>query len=487
MTTVSANGSSYQLTGIISSSGTLSYEKTTTSTAVLNLQDSVVGPLIEELSFSSATSGSFLVGNTAADIWQVGTFTIAAAKLAFIQQPSNALAGIEIAPAIKVGVEDASGDVVTTDTSTVTLTLEGGPEVGSGSKSAVSGVATFSTIALDDPGTYTVVASDGSLTGATSTSFTISVPGWIDTANMNVISGWAFDPTDPANPANVEIVITGGPTQTFSADQTRSDLQSVVGSTNHGFTYSTPVLSAGTHTAYIYVVEANSTKLLLATKTLVSQNSLFDEHYYLKEYPNVAAAVADGEFATGYDHYIKYGQYEGFSPSPYWDESWYLQENPDVAAAVRAGTISSGFMHYYLYGQYENRPGLLYFNTNYYLAKYPDVAAAVTAGTISSAFEHFVLYGQYEGRSPMKFFSSTVYDADNEDIVPESTGETFSSDFEQFVEQGQYQGLIASNYYDEETYLADNADVAAAVMAHQYPDGFQQWLEYGQYEGRTAV
>ncbi len=437
--------------------------------------------------FTSADSPTSGGANNAGSAIEFSPEVGVAAKLAFIQQPTNALAGIEVAPAIKVGIEDSSGNVVTTDTSTVTLTLEGGPQGGSGSRAAASGVATFSTIALDDPGTYTVVASDGSLTGATSSSFTISVPGWIDTANMNVISGWAYDPTNPANPGNVEIVITGGPTQTFSANQTRSDLQPVLGSANHGFTYSTPVLSAGSHTAYIYVVEANSTKVLLATKTLVSQNSLFDEHYYLKEYPNVAAAVASGEFATGYDHYIKYGQYEGYSPSPYWNESWYLQKNPDVAAAVRAGTISSGFMHYYLYGQYENRPGLLYFNTNYYLANNPDVAAAVTAGNIPSAFEHFVLYGQYEGRAPMKYFSSAVYDAHNAGFVPETTGQTFSSDFEQFVEQGQYDGLIASNYYDEEIYLDDNADVAAAVTAHQYPDGFQQWLEYGQYEGRTAV
>ena len=435
---------------------------------------------------SAALAPASPIGNAPADSGQIVALTTAAAKLAFIQQPTNAYAGIEISPSIMVAVEDSSGDVVTTDDSTVTLTISSGPQAGSGSRVASNGVATFGTLALVTPGNYTLTASDGSLTSATSASFTITLPGWIDAANMNVISGWAYDPTQPANPANIEVAITGGPTQTFSADQSRPDLQAVLGSTDHGFTYSTPVLSAGSHTAYIYVVEANDTKLLLATETLVSQNSLFDEHYYLETYPNVAAAVADGQFATGYDHYIEYGQYEGYSPSPYWDESWYLQQNPDVAAAVRAGTISSGFMHYYLYGQYENRGGLLYFNASYYLANNPDVAAAVTAGTVSSAFEHFVLFGQYEGRSPMEYFSSAVYDADNQDILPYVTGETFSSDFEQFVEYGQYEGRIASNYYNEQVYLADNSDVAAAVMAGEFPDGFIHWLEYGQYEGRTA-
>ncbi len=411
----------------------------------------------------------------------------AAAKLAFIQQPTNAFAGIEISPSIEVAVEDSSGDVVTTDNSTVTLTIASGPQTGSGHATASNGVATFGTVALDTPGNYSFTASDGSLTGATSANFTIDLPGYIDTANMNVISGWAYDPTQPSNPANVEIDITGGPTQTFSADQSRPDLQTVLGSTDHGFTFSTPMLSAGTHTAYIYVVEANDTKVLLATKTLVSQNSLFDEHYYLQEYPNVAAAVADGEFATGYDHYVQYGQYEGYSPSPFWNESWYLQQNPDVAAAVQAGKVSSGFMQYYLYGQYENRGGLLYFDSAYYLSLYPSIAAAVQAGDVTSAYEHYVLYGQYEGLSPMLYFSPAVCDADNGYISPYVSGQPFTSDDEWFLEYGQYEGAVASNYYNEQTYLSDNPDVAAAVTAGEFPDGFIHWLEYGQYEGRTAV
>ena len=197
-------------------------------------------------------------------------------------------------------------------------------------------MATFSNIVVNSPGSYTLVASDGFLAGTTSPIFRVGLPGYIDTASMNEISGWAYDPTNPSNSPNVEIDISGGPTQTFSADQSRPDLQSILGSTNHGFTYTTPVLSAGNHTACIYVVEGNSTKVLLATKTLVSQNSLFDEHYYLQMNPDVAAAVAAGAIGSGYDHYIEYGQYEGRSPSPYWDEAWYLQENPDVAAAVKA-------------------------------------------------------------------------------------------------------------------------------------------------------
>jgi hypothetical protein len=420
---------------------------------------------------------------------QSSSFAITEPKLVFGQQPTNAVAGGNIAPAITVFVEDNSGNVITSDNSSVTISIGSGPGTLSGTLTvtAASGVATFSNVAVSAAGAYTLRASDGSLNGATSTGFTVIPNGWVDSANMNEITGWAVDPTNPTASINIEVNISDGPTQTFSADESRMDLQQYIGSTNHGFIYSTPMLSVGTHTASIYAVEINGAKVLLATKTLVSQNSLFDEHYYLEMNPDVAAAVAAGQFATGYDHYIEYGQFEGRSPSPYWDEAYYLQENPDVAAAVKAGTVTSGFMQYYLFGQFENRPGLLYFNPTYYLQNNPTVSTEIAAGQFTSAFEQFVLVGQYEGTSPMLYFSSAVYDADNQDILPFVTGETFSSDFEQFVEFGQYEGRIASNNYDEQVYLADNPDVAAAVLAGEFPDGFQHWLEYGQFEGRTAV
>jgi hypothetical protein len=307
-------------------------------------------------------------------------------------------------------------------------------------------------------------------------------------ASTDDITGFAFNPTNLTTTDTIEVVIAGGPTQTFLANEPSPELQSEFGTQNHDFTYAMPVLSVGTHSIAIYAMDpATNSTTLLATTSVTSQNSLFDDHYYLMENPDVAAAVAAGTFATGYDHYIQFGQFEGRSPSPYWDEAWYLKENPDVAAAVKAGTVTSGFMQYYQYGQFENRGGLLYFNNSYYLQNNPDVAAAITAGTITSAFEHFVLYGQYEGRSPMLYFSSSVYDAHNPDILDFVTGETLSSNFEQFIIYGQYEDRIASNFYNETTYLGDNPDVAAAVRAGDYPDGFQQWLEYGQFEGRTAV
>ncbi|MEG4423744.1 MULTISPECIES: S8 family serine peptidase [unclassified Microcoleus] len=81
----------------------------------------------------------------------------------------------------------------------------------------------------------------------------------------------------------------------------------------------------------------------------------FDENFYLAQNPDVAAAVAKGAFRSGYEHFIKYGQFEGRNPSAQFDNSYYLAKNPDVAAAVARGELRSGVEHFVKYGQFEGR------------------------------------------------------------------------------------------------------------------------------------
>ena len=107
----------------------------------------------------------------------------AATQLAFLQQSTTTPAGTSMSPAVSVAIEDALGNVVTTDNSTsITLTIGtnpgGGTLSGGGSTAAVNGVATFSGLSIDKPGNgYTLTANDGSLTSATTTSFNITPGG----------------------------------------------------------------------------------------------------------------------------------------------------------------------------------------------------------------------------------------------------------------------------------------------------------------------
>ncbi len=121
---------------------------------------------------TSATSSSFI-------ITAPGGGSPSPATLAFVQQPSNALTGATISPAVQVAVEDSNGNIVAAATNPVTLTLVGGTGLGGTlTVTPQNGIATFSNLTVSNAGSgYTLSATSPSLTSATSTSFTITAPG----------------------------------------------------------------------------------------------------------------------------------------------------------------------------------------------------------------------------------------------------------------------------------------------------------------------
>jgi hypothetical protein len=116
-----------------------------------------------------ATQGSFNATSSGFDITPA-----AADHLLFTVQPSDAVNGNAISPAVEVTVLDQFNNIANFS-GTITLTVTGG---GSGitgnSVSASAGVATFSNLILDTPGTFTLDADGGGLTTVQSGSFTIS-------------------------------------------------------------------------------------------------------------------------------------------------------------------------------------------------------------------------------------------------------------------------------------------------------------------------
>jgi hypothetical protein len=122
-------------------------------------------------SLTPATSNSFAVNH------------LAGTKLAFVQQPTSAVAGQTIG-VVQVNVEDTYGNLVTSDNSS-TVTLYSGAAInGTTAVTAVNGVALFSGLSINRAGSYTLSATNGNLTSATSSSFTISA----STANQLVFA-----------------------------------------------------------------------------------------------------------------------------------------------------------------------------------------------------------------------------------------------------------------------------------------------------------
>jgi hypothetical protein len=100
------------------------------------------------------------------------------AQLAFAQQPSDAIAGATLSPPVVVDVEDSTGALVATDASNVTVAIAGGPAGamlgGTTTVAAQNGAATFNNLTLSEAGAYTLVATDGALSSATSISFNVA-------------------------------------------------------------------------------------------------------------------------------------------------------------------------------------------------------------------------------------------------------------------------------------------------------------------------
>jgi Ca2+-binding RTX toxin-like protein len=151
----------------------------------------------------------------------IGTAGIAIpAKLGITQQPPS-VSGGDSTGQIDVAVQDSNGDLVDSDTSNVTLSLNnanGAVLGGTTTVAAVNGIASFNGLTVSQVGTYTLTATDGTLASAVTNSFTItsSLSGGIFT-----VIGTAGDDTialTADGQGNISTTIDGqtGPTYPLS-------------------------------------------------------------------------------------------------------------------------------------------------------------------------------------------------------------------------------------------------------------------------------
>ncbi|WP_434388557.1 S8 family serine peptidase [Melittangium boletus] len=125
--------------------------------------------------YTLAASASGLTGATSASFQIVAG---APARLVFSTPPADGLAGEALSPAVRVALLDQNGNPAT-GTAVVTLALgsnpSGGTLTGTRSVTASGGVATFSDLVIEKAGAgYTLTATSGSLTAATSGAFAIA-------------------------------------------------------------------------------------------------------------------------------------------------------------------------------------------------------------------------------------------------------------------------------------------------------------------------
>ncbi len=183
------------------------------------------------------TAGSYVlaVADTTDNLDAVSSTAITVApaapvQLVFTTQPTGTAPNSRLAPVV-VAIEDQFGNVEALDNTSVSLTATGPGGFAAGSTTsvtAVSGVATFNNLALTNPGTYTLEASDpaDNTPGASSSAFTISAGASAATQlvflslPLNATAGSALAQfTVNLEDANGHIVTSDNPTISLEIDQ----------------------------------------------------------------------------------------------------------------------------------------------------------------------------------------------------------------------------------------------------------------------------
>ena len=169
------------------------------------------------------TLASTATGLTAATSANFNIAPGAATRVAFTVAPSTTAANAAMSPAVQVTVQDALGNRITAASNAVTVAIGTNPSAGvlAGTKvvNAVSGVASFSGLAINQGGTgYTLTASASGLTGATSAAFDIGavLPASQLAFAIQPTDGVAGDPLSPA--IQIEVRNASGERVTTSRD-----------------------------------------------------------------------------------------------------------------------------------------------------------------------------------------------------------------------------------------------------------------------------
>jgi hypothetical protein len=195
---------------------------------------------------------------------------------------------------------------------------------------------------------------------------------------------------------------------------------------------------------------------------VIAMSGLFDEAYYRRCYPDVAASRL-----TPLAHFLLRGAREGRNPHPLFDSAYYLRNSPDVASA----NVNPLF-HYTVIGAFEGRSPHPLFDVAFYLQKNPDVKSTGT-----EPLSHFLTCGVADGRDPNPFFDSTYYLRRYPDVAASGTNPLVH-----FVCDGWREGRRASAAFDTAYYLSQNADVR-----FQGVNPLAHYIEHGRSEGRSAV
>ena len=139
----------------------------------------------------------------------------------------------------------------------------------------------------------------------------------------------------------------------------------------------------------------------------------FDPIWYQQQYPDARiaaeAAEAEGADEAVLQYYLTTGQQIGHSPNPYFDETWYLRQNPEAAAAVSQGQYASGFDEYCRAGYGGRSPHWLYNDYLYGMSGEELIHETLRAQGFANRYDHYLRQGSRQGRLAHLLFDPVYY------------------------------------------------------------------------------
>ena len=179
--------------------------------------------------------------------------------------------------------------------------------------------------------------------------------------------------------------------------------------------------------------------------------AIFNEQYYLSQYPWLKPAIDAGIIKSGREHFEKFGQAAGLTKiSRYFDEATYLDGNPDLKPLV--STLNN-----------PNAP-------------------------FATGLDHFIQFGYEEGRTRVSpDYEEAFYVATNRDLLPFIRNGTFKNGYNHFIQFGAKQDRFGTSFFESE-YLRDSPDIVPFVNSGALKTGREHYFNFGKNEpSRSAT
>jgi GT2 family glycosyltransferase len=258
----------------------------------------------------------------------------------------------------------------------------------------------------------------------------------------------------------------------------------------------------------------------------------FDRDWYLRTHAQARDACIGQPPEAALAYYLAIGGRLGHSPSPLFDEPFYLARNVDVAELIRAGNYASGFDHFCRFGHRALSPHWL-FDDFLYASLYEDMSLDnLDQHRCYGRYDHWLKSGQRERRMAHLLFdnefyraraleagvaqaeldaagpyttflyrlgtaapelpSSIYFDPDwyldhNPAARPEIASGLYNSAIHHYLCSDEPAQLDPVPQFSEQFYRQANPDVVAAIESGFFRSGYQHFIQQGAFELRRPA